>query len=273
MDSIKHTNGIAGIHWYRMAGLLVLLMLVQSCGWMHEKNLRQRAESYYEAMLYNDFEMLYDYQCREFKGRAGRSDFIRFMKEEDPRADFDEFEIDSVVVDDARGRVRLKFKGSFLFYEDSRNVTSTWVLEEGKWRVDKDPRGRFWQRFCGWKASQRLRRLPRLRLQMEPVADAIESYRRHHGVYPPDLRALKGNVPIADPHSKDGTAFRYFAQGRDFWILAACGPDGRPDIDVGLYRGDLAEYPPLELVYDPMTSRGDLYIHGPDYQRNRLRSR
>ncbi len=80
--------------------------------------------------------------------------------------------------------------------------------------------------------------------------------------FPTRLEQLDAKDSIIDPNS-DKQPFRYRSDGSTFWILAANGPDGQPDLDVQLYRGDMTEYPPPELIYDPLTGKGDLFRYGP----------
>lgn len=213
-------------------------------------------------MLFHDYDTLYAYQSAELKSQVSADQFIRFMEQEDTEADFKEFEIDSVVIQGDIGRVRLKFTGAFWFFREKRNVTSTWVREGGNWYIQKDPQGRFWARFVEWQIAQRLRRLPEISRELHRVARLVEGYFERYNAYPTALEQLGNPTGFADPNG-EGEPLRYFSDGKTFWILAANGPDGKPDLDVTQYRGDITRFPPQELLYDPITGQGDLFQYGP----------
>lgn len=241
---------------------MLLVLLLGGCGLNSERILKKRAEEYYRAVMYNDYDTLYNYLCASMKAQIRREEYVRFMEDVDTRADFDEFEIDSVVIRGEVGKVRLKFKGGYWIFRERKNVTSTWLKENGQWYVEKDARGRFWDRFLGWIGEERMRQLPQISEPLNRVARIIERYYYQNDAFPTRLDQLGAKDSIVDPNS-DNQPFRYRSDGATYWILAANGPDGKPDLDVQLFHGDMTDYPPPELIYDPLTGKGDLFRYGP----------
>ena len=236
--------------YWPILSLIVAGMVCSGCSLSPMGQLKKRAEKYYEALMYNDYDTLYNFLSAEMKSQLSRNDYVRFMESVDTMADFDEFKIDSVVVHDNIGKVRLQFKGGYWIFRGKKNVTSTWIRQEGKWYMQKDARGEFWNRFIEWMAEQRMRRLPLLSRPLNRIAAQIERYREKYGSYPVDLSALGKDKDLIDPNS-EGKPFRYYSDGATFWFLAANGPDGKADIDVTLFRGDIGDYPNMELIFDP----------------------
>jgi len=249
------------------SGAIVLTAILLSatlagCGLGGKARLKKRAEDYYRAMMYNDYDTLYEFQAAQTKAQVSREEFIAFMEDRDTSVDFSEFTIDSVVIRGQGGKVRLRFKGGYLIFRGKRNVTSSWIREGGQWYIEKDPRGRFWSEYANWLAERRMYRVPAIRSQLERLSEEIEDFHRTEGRYPSRLEELGQPGLIIDPNSQQ-RPLRYYSDGRTFWIVAANGPDGKPDMDVQLYQGEASQYPPPELVYDPLTDRGDFFQYGP----------
>jgi hypothetical protein len=247
---------------------LGMSFLMGGCLPSDQNRLRKRAEGYYKALLYNDYETLYALHSGQIKKEVSAEQFVKFMQDLDTEADFEEFLIDSVVIRGKVGKVRLSFTNITWLFEGKKNVTSTWVKESGRWYVQKDPKGRFWGRYAGWLSKQRLEQMPKVNIQFKKIAERLEDYRKQFGYYPPRLDLLGHVETLKDPFTPD-RLLRYHSDGKKFWIVAADGPDKEPDIEVLRFKGGASDYPPVDLVYDPATGQGDLFVHGPEKSRRR----
>jgi len=294
MDRKRRSISDAG----RFSLVLVLFgatVLSLSCELSRTARLRNRAEEYYTAWKFKDYETMYDFFNAWGREQIAREDFVDFMasvdegkdvyRPNDFEADYfrqlqrggvDAFVVEEVYLQGQRGKVKLFLKTSRDLVGETFIDPNAWVYEEDQWRLALSSDSPLFQDFRQWRRRARpaapaigpgeetIARdaVAAVRSSLKEIEGKIKAYAVQTGRFPESLGAVPGGEHYLDPFSAQGE-FRYHSDGRSFWIVAGNGPDKDEDIDTAQFDGFRTPYPPASLVYDPSTGEGDLYNYGP----------
>jgi hypothetical protein len=281
---------------WQLAGSLVMVVLVLACcGVGRKARLKEAAEGYFNAWKFKDYETMYGYLSEPGRERIPLSQFRRFMslidsgrdlyQPDDFEADYlrnvqrggiDAFKIEEVyLTGNGRGKVKVFVKTRRDLIGESVIDPNEWADTEQGWRIDVSPGSSLYAHYMKWKqrnersgepepeeSTEEDRRLKLARQALAELQEKLREFYRQHRGFPVALDELPGGEHLIDPYSGSGV-FRYYSDGRHFWIAASNGPDGDADIEVRKFKGFSDGYPPTDLVYDPLTGDGDLYNYGP----------
>lgn len=159
--------------WTQVMIASFCLGLLCSCGMSRSAQLKRRAEEYFNAWKFNDYETMHHYLNDWGQEQIPLNTFQDFMtyldtgrdiyRPNDLEADYMRrmksggvlvFKILEVYVQEDKGKVKVFLKTSRDLVGEAIIDPNEWVYDEGQWRIDVNPQSPLYLNIQRWRSNQ-----------------------------------------------------------------------------------------------------------------------